>query len=406
MSDVVMPRLSESMEEGTILKWLVDPGATVARGQEIVEIETDKATMTYEAEADGPLEIVAAEGDTLRIGTLIGRIGGAGAGANGAAPAVAKAEPPSVVPAAEPGERIKASPLARRIAKERGVDIATLTGTGPSGRVVRADVEAGDTGSPGPLAPPVAAPVASVETGTAKGEVTRVELSRTQQVVARRMAESKATVPEFTLTADTDMTLAVALRAQIKTTGVEPTPSYNDMVVKACALALTEFPRANGAYRDGRFELYGRVNVGVAVAAQDVLVVPTVFDADSRSITDISITTRALAERVRSGAITPPELSGGTFTVSNLGMYGVSSFTAVINAPQAAILAVGAMIARAVPVDGEIVVRQVMPITLVCDHRILYGADAAQFLSRIRALLENPVSLLLGQREQPRGAPR
>jgi pyruvate dehydrogenase E2 component (dihydrolipoamide acetyltransferase) len=295
--------------------------------------------------------------------------------------------------------RTTASPLARRLAKEQGVDIAAVSGTGPGGRIVRADVEAAKAAPPGPTAAPAPAAAATTpapaETGTAKGDVARIDLTRTQQVVARRMAESKATVPEFTLSADVDMTAAVELRAQIKALGAPPTPSYNDMVVKACALALREFPRANGAYRDGRFELYSRVNVGVAVAAQDALVVPTVFDADQHSLTEIAATTRALAERVRSGEVTPPELSGGTFTVSNLGMYGVTSFTAVINPPQAAILAVGALVARAVPVDGEIAVRQVMPVTLACDHRILYGADAAQFLARIRELLERPVALLL-----------
>ena len=401
MSDVVMPRLSDSMEEGTILKWLAEPGAEVARGQELVEIETDKATMTYEADAAGELEIVAAVGDTLPIGAVIARIGGGG-GSNGssAAPVGDELRPtatvPSPVPAPAPAAspplptaRTKASPLARRLASEQGLDVAQLHGTGPGGRVVRADVEAARSA---PAAAPAPAPA---QTGTAKGDVVTVELTRVQQVIARRMAESKATVPEFTLTADVDMTDAVALRAQLKAVGGEPTPSYNDLVVKACALALREFPRANGAYRDGRFELYGRVNVGVAVAAQDALVVPTVFDADSRSLSEIAQATRALAERVRSGEITPPELSGGTFTVSNLGMYGVSSFTAVINPPQAAILAVGALVPRAVPVGDDIVARQVMPVTLACDHRILYGADAAQFLGRIRELLEHPVALLL-----------
>jgi len=401
MSDVVMPRLSDSMEEGTILKWLVEPGAEVKRGQELVEIETDKATMTYEADADGALEIVAAEGDTLPIGALIARIG-AGVGdqnhateelsrpqvaGNGAAAAEAPAPVPVPAPSApapQPPEtdRPKASPLARRLAREQNVDLQALHGTGPGGRIVRADVEAA---KPTPTPPSVipAAPPTPAETGTAKGTVTTVELTRTQQVVARRMAESKATVPEFTLTVEVDMTDAVALRAQLKEV-TDPAPSFNDLVVRASALALREYPRANGAYRDGKFELYGRVNVGIAVAAQDSLVVPTVFDADQQTVAQIAVTARRLAERVRTGEITPPELSGGTFTVSNLGMFGITQFTAVINPPQAAILAVGA-----IDKDG------VMRMTLSCDHRILYGADAAQFLARIRELLEKPVALLL-----------
>jgi len=210
------------------------------------------------------------------------------------------------------------------------------------------------------------------------------------------MAEAKATVPEFTLTAEVDMEQAAALREELKAVGADgPVPSFNDLIVKACARALREHPRANGAYRDGRFELYDRVNVGVAVAGDDALVVPTVFDADRRSLGEIARETRGLAERVRERSITPPELSGGTFTVSNLGMFGVSDFTAVINPPQAAILAVGAI--REVPVvsDGEIVPGRRMNVTLACDHRILYGADAAKFLGRIRELLEHPVALAL-----------
>ncbi|HVW18617.1 MAG TPA: dihydrolipoamide acetyltransferase family protein, partial [Solirubrobacteraceae bacterium] len=267
----------------------------------------------------------------------------------------------------------------------------------PGGRIVRADVDAAAT-APATATAATPAPAAAPSEGeSGKGAVTVESLTRLQQVIARRMAESRATVPEFTLTTEVDMEAAVALRAQIKDAGLEgaTVPSYNDFVVKACALALREHPRANGAYKDGAFELYSRVNVGIAVAAQDALVVPTVFDADKRTVGDIAAQTRLLAERVRSGEVTPPELSGGTFTVSNLGMFGVTEFTAVINVPQAAILAVGAMTPRPVVRDGEVVVRNVMAITLSCDHRILYGADAAQFLARIRALLESPLALLV-----------
>jgi len=209
------------------------------------------------------------------------------------------------------------------------------------------------------------------------------------------MAESKATAPDFQLVVDIDMTAAVELRERLKEVA-EPAPSYNDMVVKACGVALRESPRVNGAYRDGRFELYGRVNVGVAVAAEGTLVVPTIFDADRKSLGAIAADARALIDKVRQGQITPPELSGGTFTVSNLGMYGIDSFTAVINPPQAAILAVGA-VARKPVVDsgGRIVARNTMTVTLVCDHRIVYGADGAGFLARVRELLERPLSLAL-----------
>jgi pyruvate dehydrogenase E2 component (dihydrolipoamide acetyltransferase) len=211
------------------------------------------------------------------------------------------------------------------------------------------------------------------------------------------MAESKATVPDFQVSTEVDMAAAVAVRDQLKAlaTDEHPAPSYNDFVVKAAALALREFPRANGAYKDGHFELYERVNVGVAVAAENALIVPTIFDADQKSIGEIALEARALAARVRSGAITPPELSGGTFTVSNLGMFGVTEFTAIINAGQAGILAVGALRDVPVVVDGNVVPGKRMTLTLVSDHRILYGADAAQVLARIRALLESPLGLAL-----------
>lgn len=440
MPDVVMPRLSDSMEEGTILRWLKAEGDTVARGEELCEIETDKATMTYEADADGVLHILAQEGETLPIGQQIAIIGegsrptdqsGGAPSANSAggaqspapsaaadapdiappadaapddAPAHAAPQPPVAVfaPAGE-GERIKASPVARRIARDRGVDLRTVPGTGPGGRIVRSDVEAAPVGAAAPPVPaaaaagttPPPAPAVRGDVSTAKGEVTIQELTRGQQVVARRMAETKATIPEFTVQTDIDMEAAVALRTDLK--GIAPedgvVPSYNDMVVKACALALREHPLANGAYRDAQFNLHERVNVGVAVAAEGALVVPTVFDADTKSLGEIAREARVLAERVRAGVITPPELSGGTFTVSNLGMFGVTEFTAIINSPQAAILAVGAMAPRAVVRDGEIVARHTMTATLSCDHRILYGADAAKFLARVRALLEAPLAL-------------
>jgi pyruvate dehydrogenase E2 component (dihydrolipoamide acetyltransferase) len=453
MADVAMPRLSDSMEEGTILKWLKSDGDEVSRGDELVEIETDKANMTYESDQDGTLKIVAQEGDTLPVGQTIAQIGG---GSNGAA-ADTQEEPqaeaaeggeeekgdaetqtataereegggngrPSETPQEAParaetpeggnGGRTKASPVARRMARELGLELAQLQGTGPGGRIVKADVEAAAKGdgakveAPAPAEPEAPAPeakeeerkapppVVSGDAQTGKGETTTQDLTRLQQTVARRMAESKATAPDFVLNIDVDMEEAVDLRKRLKAAAAEgqPVPSFNDFVVKASALALVDFPRANGAYRDGKFELYSRVNVGVAVAGQDALVVPTVFDADTKSLGQIARESRALAERVRAGAITPPELSSGTFTVSNLGMFGIQSFVAVINPPQAAILAVGAMAPTPVVRDGEVVVRHIMRLTLACDHRILYGADAAEFLGRIRERLENPLQLAL-----------
>jgi pyruvate dehydrogenase E2 component (dihydrolipoamide acetyltransferase) len=437
MADIVMPRLSDSMEEGTVLTWLKKVGDEIAVGDEIVEIETDKANMAYESDVAGTLtEILAEEGTTLAIGTPIARVGDpgedsehpaeggegqgpagddvasfsdpdpphpqeSGADSAGAPAGGAKSESPAASGAKSPSdERIKASPVARRMAREKGLDLSGIQGSGPGGRIVKSDVKKVSKAEPATTTPAATAPSASVASEapeTAKGQTTYEDLSKLQSTIARRMSESKATAPHFYLEAEIDMSRAAEARTRIKATAGEGdvVPSFNDMVVKACALALREHPRANGAYRDGRFELYSRVNVGVAVAAQDALVVPTVFDADRKGLRQIATDSRALAQRVREGTITPPELSGGTFTVSNLGMYGIDNFSAVINTPQAAILAVGAIKQRPVVRDGEIVPAHMLGVTLACDHRILYGAPAAEFLARVRELLEEPLSLAL-----------
>jgi pyruvate dehydrogenase E2 component (dihydrolipoamide acetyltransferase) len=443
MSELVMPRLSDTMEEGTILRWLKGDGETVARGDELAEIETDKATMTYESDLAGVLHIIAPEGSTLPVGEVIATVGDAGEVDDGltpdgpvSVPAVsdsagesgseAGAAPPEEAPAGEERERVKASPLARRIARDSGVDLQGLHGSGPGGRIVKADVEGASGSAPVPsgsaAAPPsepapspvgAASPAAPDLEGvaTAKGQTTEVELTRTQQTIARRMAESKATIPDFSIQTEVDMEGCVGLRGELtrlaqSSLAADPdgpseaspgreAPTYNDMVVKACALALREHPRANGSYRDGRLQLHSRINVGVAVAAEGALVVPTIFDAEEKSLGEIARETRRLAARVREGSITPPELGGGTFTVSNLGMYGVKSFTAIVNPPQAAILSVGSLEPRAVVREGAVVARHTMTLTLVCDHRILYGADAAQLLARIRELLQTPSALTL-----------
>jgi pyruvate dehydrogenase E2 component (dihydrolipoamide acetyltransferase) len=452
MSEVVMPRLSDSMEEGTILEWLVADGAEVAIGEPLAEIETDKANMVYESDAEGIVQHVAKAGETLPVGAPIARIlipgerpanGGAAhvdGGEDGSSPVpsqpgLATAAPTNgPVPEAD-SPRAKASPLARRMAAEHELALGELAGSGPGGRIVKADIEAAlASGSastekallphpkeqPSAPSPAQAGSRSSLEIGetpsavasrlppagtlpanekpeTAKGAVETVELTKLQQTVSRRMAESKATAPHFYLEAEVEMTRAFEARAQLKAAAGEGevVPSFNDMAVKACALALREYPRANGAYRDGRWELYSRVNVGIAVAAAEALVVPTIFDADKKGLAQIATEARALAARVRERTITPPELSGATFTVSNLGMYGISNFHAVINPPQAAILAVGEIAERAVIRAGEPVAARLMGVTLACDHRILYGAEAAEFLARVRALLEEPLGLAL-----------
>jgi pyruvate dehydrogenase E2 component (dihydrolipoamide acetyltransferase) len=453
-TEITMPRLSDSMEEGTILKWLVDEGGEVKKGEPLVEIETDKANMTYDADTDGTLvEVLAKEGETKAVGEAIARVGDASEKDSGSddeaddededegdasgddeadadgedrdatdddgdadadkdvdangdgeeADSDADEDEDSSGGGDEDsdsdeddsdgdhesdsrdgdGERIKASPVAKRLAEQEGVALQAVEGTGPGGRITKADVE-GASGEG-----------QKRSAGGAKGGVEVTELTRLQQTVSRRMAESKATAPDYVLTVDVDMSLAVELRERL-TDAAEHPPSFNDMVIKAAANALREFPRVNGAYRDGKFEQYSRVNVGVAVAAQDALVVPTIFDADSKSLGQIARDAYELAEKVREGKITPPEVAGGTFTVSNLGMYGIDEFTAVINPPQAAILTVGALKKKpAVDDHGRIVARDQMRLSLVSDHRILYGADAAEFLARVRELLEQPLQLAL-----------
>jgi pyruvate dehydrogenase E2 component (dihydrolipoamide acetyltransferase) len=313
--DVVMPRLSDSMEEGTILRWLKGDGEHVERGEELVEIETDKATVPHVADLSGVLHILAPAGETLPVGRPIATIGES----NGA---------------------------------------------------------------------PAGAAAASARTGKAKGEVTVEELSRGQQLVARRVAESRATIPDHTVTVAIDMERCAVLR-----TREDVMATFDDVVLKAVALALREHPRVNGAYRDGHFELFSRVNVGFVVPVGNGLLVPTIFDADTKPLAQIARDTAALAERARSGAITPPELSGGTFTISSLGDLGVRRFSTIVTPGQAAALALGAVEERVVVVDGQALVRHVLEATLACDHRILYAADAARFLARVRELLEDPAAL-------------
>jgi pyruvate dehydrogenase E2 component (dihydrolipoamide acetyltransferase) len=423
--EIIMPRLSDSMEEGTILKWLVTEGDEVRTGQPLVEVETDKAVVTYEADVDATvLALVVGEGASVPVGSPIAVFGEVGealtqrSSPEALAAAVALPDAPPVssateqAPPASSGGRVKASPLARRVAAELNVDLAALSGSGPHGRVIRLDVEraagagaagvtnghaVADTAAPAPSSEaPAAGAEESAEPGSAKGQTTRRQPTRIQQTVVRRMSESRATVPDIELRNELDMTDAVALREQLRGPAGDALPSFNDLIVKAAALALRELPRVNGAYRDSQFEIYSRVNIGIAVAGDDALVVPTVFDADTKSLGAIARETRRLAARVRDGSITPPELAGATFSISNLGMYGIDSFSAVINPPQAAILAVGSVRRRPVVDDaGEIVARDTVQLTLACDHRILYGVDGARFMARLRELLESPLSLLL-----------
>jgi pyruvate dehydrogenase E2 component (dihydrolipoamide acetyltransferase) len=432
MPEVTMPRLSDSMEEGTIVSWLKSEGDAVAIGEELVEIETDKATMAYAAEDEGVLRILALEGATVAVGAPIAQIGEVAS----AAPDPGSPEPrttsaedrqPAVEPPRAAGptagqangrsrDRVKASPLARRIATQLGVELSQLVGSGPAGRIIKADVLASaqrrtpaaskgvstevveyerQIEAPIVHAPrPLALPASELRPEPAAGDQVQ-PLTRLQQTIAQRMAASRAQVPDFTVSADVDAGALVEFRARLKaaTSDGAAAPSLNDMIVKASALALRQHPRANSSYSDGSVVLHSSVNVGFAVAGEGTLVVPVVADADLKSIGRIASEARRLAERARDGSITPAELSGGTFTVSNLGMFGMFDCVPVINGSQAAILGVGALRQEPVVVDGAVTSGSRMRLTLVGDHRVLYGSDAAELLASIRSILENPLTL-------------
>jgi len=361
--ELTMPKLSDSMAEAVIVRWLKAPGDAFERGEGLIEVETDKATVIYEAEAGGTLDsILVPEGGTAGIGEPIAML------ANGERP---RSDPAGAKPQQDGGaKRSNATPVARRTAVELGVSLHGLDGTGPGGRITREDVQK-----------------AAAETGAqpqdGKGDTRVLELTATQATIARRMVESATTIPVFTVSAEIDMSLIVALRRGAREEG-DDVPSLNDFVVKAAALALRDFPRFNASYVDGKIECYSRINVGIAVATDDALLVPVVFDADRKTLGAVAADTRRLADAARRRALQPEDLRDATFTVSNLGMFGVRSFTAIVDPPQVAILAVGG------------VLRDLMTVTLSCDHRVVYGADGARFLVRLRQLLERPLVLTTG----------
>ena len=374
--ELTMPKLSDSMADAVIVRWLKSPGDAFARGEALIEVETDKATVVYEAESDGTLDaILVPEGAAAAIGEPIATL------ANGGPPV---SPPVRASGDGAPTDRPNATPVARRTAVELGVSLHGLVGTGAGGRITREDVEkASESGVSAQLAPV-----------GGKGEVRVLDLTPTQATIARRMVESATTIPSFTVSIDVDMSLIGELRRSASEER-DDAPSVNDFVVKAAAAALQAFPRFNASLADGKVECYSRVNVGVAVATDDALLVPVVHDADRKSLAEIAADTRRLAEAARRRTLAPDDLHDGTFTVSNLGMFGIRSFTAIIDPPQAAILAVGGI--RRAPVEDTdgIVFRDLMTVTLTCDHRVVYGADGAQFLSRLRDLLERPLALTL-----------
>ena len=439
MPDVNMPKLSDTMEEGTIVEWKKKTGDEVKAGDVLAEVESDKATFDLEAETGGVLSILVEQGVPAKIGAPIATIGEASA-----APAKAKAAPaktkepegppevveenaaaaasgtpppagavPAVATSPASGEEeelderapdspspdgkgdgdIKASPLAKRLASEMGVDLSALKGSGPDGRIVKEDVlAAAGTSRPSERRRPAAAPRA------AGPDVEVIDPTRMQATIARRMTEAKSTVPEFTVTVEARVDEAVSMRQQLKDSvpGADKV-TMTDMLVRACALALRKFPEVNTSWVDGRFQRKRAVNIGLAVAPSQGmgLLVPVVHDADAKDLIQISIESRQVIERARSGRPNEGDLSGATFSISNLGMFGVDEFVAIINPPEAAILAVGAI--KDVPVveDGRIVPGKVMRMTLTVDHRVFYGATAAQFMAEVKRLLENPVTLVV-----------
>jgi pyruvate dehydrogenase E2 component (dihydrolipoamide acetyltransferase) len=453
MSDVLMPRLSDTMEEGVLSLWLKHEGDTVSKGDALAEIETDKATMELEAYEDGVLEkVLVTEGTTVAIGGRLAVIGdGSGSGSSsgepaepaqtGTAPAPTAAETSSPTAPSSPVRDVAAtreatggapasaaapaatsatgpvrtSPLARRIARDHDIDLSQVVGTGPGGRVVRADVEAavaqGTPGQQGGLAPSApahattasgtqAAPsVAPVAQRREDDEV--IPLSAVRRITAERLTQSAA-APQFYLTSLVEADRLLALRSEVNaglaaraTDGDAVKVSVTDLLVRVCALVLRQHPEVNASWGGDAILRHRRVNVGVAVAMDDGLIVPVVHDADTLPLAEIAVRMRDLATRGRTGKLKPDEFSGGTFTISNLGMYGIDHFTAVVNPPEAAILAVGAGTQEPVVRDGEVVVRTVIKLTLTSDHRVLDGATSAAFLRDLKNALENPLSVLV-----------
>ncbi|MFS8664933.1 MAG: 2-oxo acid dehydrogenase subunit E2 [Limnochordales bacterium] len=435
MAKVTMPQMGFDMQEGTLVRWLKAPGDPVQRGEPIAEVETDKAVVEIESFHSGVVkELLIGEGQTVPVGTPIAIIdtgeadadvgepqteapaGAAAPAAPAAAPATTAAAPaaavapaPAAAPAAPPAapaapapaaegappagqngaQRIKASPLARRLAAEHGISLQGLTGSGPGGRIVKQDVLAAVAQAAAALAPaaaPAAAPVRPDEV---------VPLSRMRQTIARRMSESKQQAPHFYVTMAIDMDRAMELREQLKQLPDVPPISVNDLVLKATAIALTRHPRLNASLEGDAIRVHGAVHLAMAVALDDGLITPVIRDCHAKSLVEIAREARELAEAARAGRLKPEHYQGGTFTVSNLGMFGVEEFAAIINPPQGAILAVGAVTEQPVVRNGQLAIGRVMRVTVSADHRVTDGAQVALFLQDLKAILENPLRLLI-----------
>lgn len=410
---VTMPRLSDTMTEGTVASWLKKVGDTVKEGDILAEIETDKATMEFESFYAGTLLYIGLkEGESASVDSLLAIIGPAGTdvnavlaaaqGGGSAAPAAApakaeapKADAPAAPAATATDGRVFASPLAKKIAQDKGINLSEVKGSGENGRIVRKDVE-GFTPSAKPAAATAsaekaAAPAAYVPVGV---EVTEeVKNSQMRKTIAKRLSESKFTAPHYYLTIEVDMENAMASRSQINNLP-DTKVSFNDMVVKACAMALRKHPQVNTSWK-GDVTVYNKhIHIGVAVAIEDGLVVPVLKFADGLGLSQIGVLVKDLAGKARNKKLTPAEMEGSTFTVSNLGMFGVEQFTSIVNQPNSAILSVGAIIEKPVVKNGQIVVGHTMKLCLACDHRTIDGATGAQFLQTLKAYIENPVTML------------
>ncbi len=417
---VHMEALSPTMEEGRLVKWTKKEGDPVKTGETLAEVETDKAVMELVARADGSLvKIVVPEGKTVPVGAAVAYIGAPGekvSDASTAAPVatsgsgkreagnVATAPSPTPVPSASPGPsdatRVKASPLARRIATEAGVDLKLVTGSGPGGRVVKRDLDSAATRAP--AAAPMSAtaatfPVSRVPRPESTGAAFEdVALTQIRKTIARRLATSLGPIPHFFLTTEVDMERAAEARVALnKDLGDQGKVSFNDIIVKATALALTRHRACNAWFQDDHIRYWNEVHLGMAVAVEDGLITPVVRDADQKSLSQISVEARALADRARRRQLKPDEYTGATFSVSNLGMFDIDQFTAVINPPEAGILAVGTVVEKPVVLEGQLVPRKRLRLTMSCDHRVIDGATGAAFLKTLKQMLENPLAMLL-----------
>jgi pyruvate dehydrogenase E2 component (dihydrolipoamide acetyltransferase) len=425
MAEVRMPKMGDGMEEGTVLRWLKREGDPVTANESIAEIETDKANVEMPAEESGVLtKIVVQEGQTVPVGAVLAHIGSASSNGGGA-PAPTESTTPvraDSSPSGEEGslpplsldkppaqsetrltgppseERVKASPLARKLARERGIDLAQVKGTGPGGRIVERDVKEFQPGATPPKLPslPETAPVARATTAAPTLQGRDLDITKMRKAIARRTVQSKQTIPHIYLTRPVEMERAMSLLEELNRPDPENKVTINDLIIKACAVALAKFPEVNVSYTpEDKLRQYETINVGFAVGTNEGLYIPVIPDCGNKSLRQISAEAKTLAGKARGGTISPQEMSGGTFSISNLGMFGIEEFGAVINPPESAILAVGAVMREAVVrEDGAVHAGRRMRVTMSCDHRAVDGLLGARFLQELARLLETPAELL------------